>query len=147
MDSSIIAGNSQANRSLSRKITGSTKAGNSSALPKASRTASTATTIKSRPTILRSAFLPPQRLVGTDKWSRNPKTVECNFKRITAKFISEGPLSGQVSTEESIKREVIAVASASESEKAGDIGFIGEGFTKCGIYVCLLFPILQSHGI
>jgi hypothetical protein len=73
------------------------------------------------------------------KWSRNPKTVECNFKRITAKFISEGPLSGQVSTEVSTKREVITVASASESEKAGDVGFIGEGFTKCGIYVCLLF--------
>ena len=118
------------------------KAGNSSALPKASRAAFTTTTLNSRPpTVLRSAFRPPQR------WSRNPKTVECNFKRITAKFISEGPLSGQVSTEVSTKREVIAVASASESEMAGDVGFIGEGFTKRGIYVCLLFPILQAHGV
>jgi hypothetical protein len=74
-------------------------------------------------------------------------TVECNFKRITAKFISEGPLSGQVSTEVSTKREVITVASASEFEKAGDVGFIGEGFTKYGIYVCLLFPNLQAHGV
>ena len=133
MDSSIIAGNSQSNR----KTAGSSmKTGNSS---KTSRAAFTATTLNSRPTFLRSAFQPPQRLVGTGKWSRNPKTLECNFKRITAKFISEGPLSGQVSTEVSTKREVITVASASESEKAGDVGFIGEGFTKCGIYVCLLF--------
>jgi len=29
------------------------------------------------------------------------------------------------------------VASAPESETAGDVGFIGEGFTKRGIYVCL----------
>ena len=143
MDSNIIAGNSQANRSLSRKTAGSTKASS-----KASRAAFTGTTRNSRPTFLRSAFQPPQRLVGTEnlKWSRNPKIVECNFKRITAKFIWEGPLSGQVSTEVSTKREVITVARASESEKAGDAGFIGEGFTKCGIYVCL-FPILQAHGV
>jgi hypothetical protein len=51
----------------------------------------------------------------------------------------EGPFSGQVATEVSTKREVIAVASASESEKAGDAGFIGAGFTKNGIYVCLPF--------
>jgi hypothetical protein len=52
--------------------------------------------------------------------------------------------------EVSTKREVITVASASEFEKAGDVGFIGEGqegFTKCGIYVCLLFAILQAHGL
>ena len=46
-----------------------------------------------------------------------------------------------------MQSEVIAVASASEFQKAGDVGFIGEGFTKRGIYVCLLFPILQAHGI
>ena len=151
MDSNIqvIAGNSQANRSLSQKIARSKKAGNSSALPKASCAALTlaATTLNSRPTILRSAFWPPQKHVGTERWSHNPKTVECNFKWITANFISQGPLSGQVSTEVSTKREVITVASASEFDKAGDAGFIGEGFTKCRIYVCLIFPILQVHGI
>lgn len=58
-------------------------------------------------------------------------------------------LSGQVSTEVLTKREVVSVARASESKKAGDVGFIGEGFTKLerGIYVCLLFPILQAHGV
>jgi hypothetical protein len=147
LDSSFIAGSSQANQSLSQKIAGFMKAGKSSALPKASRAAFAATTLNSRPTVLRSAFRPPQRLVRMEKWSRNPKTVECNFKQITAKFILEGPLSGQVSTEVSTKREVITVASASESEKAGDVGFIGEGFTKCGIYVCLLFLFLQAHNI
>ena len=155
MDSNIrvIAGNSQANRSLSQKIAGSTKAGKSSALPKASCAALTLavttlnsqlTTLNSWPTILRSAFQPPQKLVGTERWSHNPKTVECNFKWITANFISQGPLSGQVSTEVSTKREVITVASASEFGKAGDTGFIGEGFTKCGIYVCLIFSYFTS---
>ena len=147
MDSTFVGGNSQANQSLSQRIAGSTKAGNLSALPKASRAAFTGTamTLNSRPTVLRSAFRPPQRLqvVGTEKWLRNPKTVECNFNRITAKFISEEPLSGQVSTEVSTKREVITVASASEFEKAGDVGFIGEGFTKRGIYVRLLFTIYK----
>jgi hypothetical protein len=27
------------------------------------------------------------------------------------------------------------------------LAFQGEGFTKYGIYVCLLFPNLQAHGV
>ena len=136
----------QENRSLSQKITRSTKAVNSYTLPKKFLCC-----LHSDNSQLSTDY-PQKRLSTSSKacWNgkvvAQSKTVECSFKRITAnlKFILEGPLSGQISTEISTKREVIAVASASESEKAGDIGFIGEGFTKCGIYVCLTFSYFTN---
>ena len=60
--------------------------------------------------------------------------VMCNFTRTTARFMWEGPRSGEIICESSEKREVIEVACASESE-VGQSGFIGEGSTKRGIYV------------
>lgn len=46
----------------------------------------------------------------------------------------EGKRCGEVVCESSEKREVIEIACASENE-AGQSSFIGEGSTKCGIYV------------
>ena len=60
--------------------------------------------------------------------------VVCNFTRTSASYIREGPRSGQVEMEVSMKREVIELACPSQSEEGG-AGFIGKGFTKRGIYV------------
>ena len=45
----------------------------------ASHAAFTTMTLNSRQASLRCVSQPPQRLVETEKWFRNPKTVECNF--------------------------------------------------------------------
>ena len=86
--------------------------------------------------ILRSAFRvrPSGSIPNQPKWTRNPKMVMCNFTRTTAKFMWEGPRSGEIICQSSEKREVIEFACASENE-VGQSGFIGEGSTKRGIYV------------
>lgn len=84
--------------------------------------------------VLKSAYRPPVRPVAAKfNWSRDVEMVICNFTRTTARYIQEGPDSGQVVMEASRKREVIEVAETSLSEEGG-AGFIGNGSTKRGIY-------------
>ena len=90
--------------------------------------------VQRQPTVLRSAYRPAAKPIATLKWTRNPTMIACNFQRITAWFDLDG--TGQVATKESTKREVIEVSSAQHFERAGQPGFIGEGSTKRGIYVC-----------
>lgn len=70
-------------------------------------------------------------------WTRNLALVACNFQQITAHFDLDG--TGQVTTKELTKREVIEVSPPSQSQSTGQAGFIGEGFTKRGIYVSRQF--------
>ena len=81
--------------------------------------------------ILKSAYRPANKPITT--WTRNLALVACNFQRITAHFDLDG--TGQVTTKELTKREVIEVSPPSQSQSTGQVGFIGEGFTKRGIYV------------
>ena len=80
---------------------------------------------------LKSAYRPANKPITT--WTCNLALVACNFQRITAHFNVDG--TGQVTTKELTKREVIEVSPPSQSQSTGQAGFIGEGFTKRGIYV------------
>jgi len=105
--------------------------------------------------VLKSAFRPP-----TIGWTRNVVTVPCNFKHFDVTFILDGSQqSGQVTITQSSKREVMDIAitlswnlenhdgnnleqGVLHPNKSG-AGFIGKGGTKCGIYVCCNFTVLQ----
>ena len=87
--------------------------------------------IQRQSNILKSAYRPANKPIAT--WTRNLALVACNFQRITAHFDLDG--TGQVTTKELTKREVIEVSPPSQSQSTGQAGFIGEGFTKRGIYV------------
>lgn len=80
---------------------------------------------------LKSAYRPANKPITT--WTCNLALVACNFQRITAHFNVDG--TGQVTTKELTKQEVIEVSPPSQSQSMGQAGFIGEGFTKRGIYV------------
>lgn len=85
---------------------------------------------------IRSAFRQPSKpRAQSTSWSRNPDMEVCNFTRTTATFNTSGPFAGQVTTQNSTIREVIYFPKTGLAEKDGDVGFIGEGSTKCGIYV------------
>ena len=143
----------QENRSLSQKITRSTKVVNSYTLPKkflcCLHSDNTVTTVNSRPTILRSAFQPPQRLVGTEKWSLNPKqsnaasneslqTWNSFWKGLSVakslrKYQQRGKLL-QWQVHLSLKRLETSVSLVKAS-------------LNVGYMFVLLFPILQTHGV
>ena len=121
-------------------------------LHEASCAAFTTMTLNSQQASLRSAFRPPQRFVGTEKWFRNPKNhrMQLQTNHCQIHFGRASRWSSLYGSINKIKREVITVASASESERLETLVSLvkaADGFTKCGIYVCLLFPILQAHGI
>lgn len=111
----------------------------------AGRQLSSVSSVRPQPTVLKSAYRPPAKPTATLKWTRNPTMVTCNFQQITAWFDLDG--TGQVATKESTKREVIELSSAQQFEKAGQPGFIGEGFTKRGIYVCPLYILTAKAKI
>lgn len=91
--------------------------------------------IQRQSNILKSAYRPANKPIMT--WTRNLALVACNFQQITAHFDLDG--TGQVTTKELTKREVIEVSPPSQSQSTGQAGFIGEGFTKRGIYVSRQF--------
>ncbi|PPQ79723.1 hypothetical protein CVT26_016028 [Gymnopilus dilepis] len=82
----------------------------------------------SRPTpILRSAFRPP---IPSFSWTRDVSMVTCTFLRMAASYTPTNGLRVDFETSEEIEEIEIAA----KWEKADEPGYIGEGFTKRGIY-------------
>ena len=81
------------------------------------------------PVVLRSAFKPPR---ARPQWTRDIEMVTCSFLRTKASYSLENGL--QVDFEMMETSEEIQIAA--KWEKPSDDGYIGEGFTKRGIYVC-----------
>ncbi|KIM49865.1 hypothetical protein M413DRAFT_408231 [Hebeloma cylindrosporum] len=90
-----------------------------------------------QPVRLRSAFPPifppPPR---PPQWTRSVDTTSYAFIRTTATFVTNGKETGQVifSQGDDSDEEFIEIPSRSAWEQKGAIGYIGEGFTKRGIY-------------
>lgn len=98
------------------------------------------------PVRLRSAF--PPIIPRPIQWTRSVNTTPYAFIRTTATFVTNGKETGQVIFKESDDTEFIEIPNRSAWEKKGTVGYIGEGFTKRGIYVCslswLVYEILLS---
>lgn len=88
--------------------------------------------VPNQPIVRLSAFRVPTSVLGSkSQWTRNVDTVSCSFIRSTTTYTPDDGL--QVMFKESTSPEDIDIASAYLT--ASDNGFLGEGFTKRGIYV------------
>jgi hypothetical protein len=97
------------------------------------------------PPVLRSAFrIPPTPATGTldsePQWSRSCTTVKSTFIRTKAYYSFADGLRVTFNTTSGVQ-EVIEIAKKFMSAK--DEGYIGEGFTKRGIYVCQFHFVIQ----
>jgi hypothetical protein len=88
--------------------------------------------------VLKSAFRPP---AVCPKWTRNIKMVSCSFMQTMATYDFKNGLDVHFETLEITKEIEIAA----NWERVGDDGYIGEGFTKRGIYVCWKFYYSFFH--
>lgn len=75
------------------------------------------------------------------KWACDVEVVTCSFVRTLATYSPTDGLLVNFKTMES--SEDISIAAKWEGEN--DSGYIGEGFTKRGIYVCVFFIYLICY--
>jgi len=90
-------------------------------------------TVDSEPRVLKSAFIPP-RLSATRQaqWTRTCEMITVKFTCTTATYQAKDGLLVRFS----IQKDVIeTIQIAKEHESGDDVGFIGKGYTKRGIYV------------
>ncbi|KAF8805628.1 hypothetical protein BYT27DRAFT_7258067 [Phlegmacium glaucopus] len=78
--------------------------------------------------VLKSAFQPPT--ATCPKWTRDIEMITCSFLRTEVTYTLKNGLDVQFETSEIAEEMQIAA----KWEKASDGGYIGEGFTKRGIY-------------
>ena len=90
--------------------------------------------------VLRSAFRIPQVAPAISQWSRSCITVKSTFIRTKANYSFADGLCVAFNTISDVP-EVIEIAKKFLS--AQDEGYVGEGFTKCGIYVCQFHVVIQ----
>ena len=109
-----------------------------SARPKASNSQNPPVAAGVEPRVLRSAFVPPRLSANhggsaqSTRWTRHCDMVEIKFTRTSAKYSGADGLVVQFSAHKT--KETIEIPLEHESQE--DVGFIGMGYTKRGIYVC-----------
>ena len=92
------------------------------------------------PPVLRSAFRIPQAAPAISQWSRSCITVKSTFIRTKANYSFADGLRVAFNTISDVP-EVIEITKKFLS--AQDEGYVGEGFTKRGIYVCQFHVVIQ----
>jgi hypothetical protein len=92
------------------------------------------------PRILKSAFIPPRLSASATIWTRNCDMITIRFTRTTATHNAQDGLLVKYSTNPQDTIQTIQIPK--EHELADDVGFIGKGYTKRGIYVCALTSML-----
>lgn len=84
------------------------------------------------PRILRSAFIPRRLSAITPAWTHTCEMITVTFHRTTATYSAQDGLLVRFSTQRDTT-ETIQIAK--DHESPDDVGFIGKGYTKRGIYV------------
>lgn len=91
------------------------------------------------PQVLRSAFQAPTH----PKWTREPSMIKCSFTQIKATYDFNDGLNVRFTT--SGVEEQLEVAR--NWENSSDEGYIGEGYSKRGIYVRHILSLLQCTAL